>query len=64
MSFGGILLGAAVFLIIGIFHPIVIKMEYYFGKRSWWILLIREGYKKREVDKKGKLTVTLCVSDS
>ncbi len=40
MSFGGILLGASVFLIIGIFHPIVIKMEYYWGKRSWWILLL------------------------
>ena len=40
ISFEGILLGASVFLIIGIFHPIVIKMEYYLGKRSWWILLI------------------------
>ncbi len=40
MTFGGILLGASVFLIIGIFHPIVIKMEYYWGKRSWWILLL------------------------
>ncbi len=28
------------FLIIGVFHPIVIKMEYYWGKRSWWILLL------------------------
>lgn len=39
MNFGGIALGAAVFLIIGICHPVVIKMEYYWGKRSWWILL-------------------------
>ena len=40
MNFGGIELGAAVFLIIGICHPVVIKMEYYWGKRSWWILLV------------------------
>lgn len=30
----------ATFLIIGIFHPIVIKAEYYFGVRSWWAFLI------------------------
>ena len=40
MNFQGILVGAAVFLIIGICHPIVIKMEYYWSKRSWWILLL------------------------
>jgi len=38
MYFPGIIVGAAVFLIIGICHPIVIKMEYYWGKKSWWIL--------------------------
>ena len=40
MNFNGIIVGAAVFLIIGICHPIVIKMEYYWGKRSWWVLLV------------------------
>ena len=40
MNFNGIIVGAAVFLIIGICHPIVIKMEYYWGKRSWWVLLL------------------------
>ncbi|MBQ9888926.1 MAG: DUF4491 family protein [Bacteroidales bacterium] len=40
MNFGGIALGAAVFLIIGICHPVVIKMEYYWGRRSWWLLLV------------------------
>ncbi len=40
MSFEGIILGLSVFLIIGVFHPIVIKMEYYLGKRSWWMLLL------------------------
>ena len=38
MNFNGIIVGAAVFLIIGICHPIVIKMEYYWGKKSWWVL--------------------------
>ena len=40
MNFSGIITGVAVFLIIGICHPIVIKMEYYWGKRSWWALLL------------------------
>ena len=40
MNFEGIIVGAAVFLIIGICHPIVIKMEYYWGKQSWWVLLL------------------------
>ena len=40
MNLNGIILGAAVFLIIGICHPIVIKMEYYWGKRSWWVLAL------------------------
>ena len=40
MHFSGIILGAAVFLIIGIGHPIVIKLEYYYGKNSWWVLFL------------------------
>lgn len=36
MNFEGILLGLATFLCIGMFHPIVIKAEYYFGTRCWW----------------------------
>lgn len=36
----GFLVGIAAFVIIGSFHPLVIKLEYYFGKRVWWILLI------------------------
>jgi uncharacterized membrane protein HdeD (DUF308 family) len=35
----GILIGICTFLIIGIFHPIVIKAEYYWTKRCWWIFL-------------------------
>ncbi len=40
MSFEGILVGATVFLIIGICHPLVIKMEYHWGKQSWWVLAL------------------------
>lgn len=36
----GLLLGACTFLTIGIFHPIVVKTEYYFGTRPWWLFLL------------------------
>lgn len=32
----GLLLGLCTFLIIGLFHPLVIKGEYYFGQRCIW----------------------------
>ena len=32
-NFEGLAVGLATFLIIGVFHPIVIKSEYYFGVR-------------------------------
>jgi hypothetical protein len=40
MNFNGIIVGAAVFLIIGICHPIVIKLEYNYGKKSWWVMAL------------------------
>lgn len=40
MNWEGIIIGAAAFIIIGIFHPIVIKSEYYFSKRIWPVFLI------------------------
>ncbi len=40
VNFEGILLGLGAFLCIGLFHPLVIKAEYYFGVRSWWAFLI------------------------
>jgi hypothetical protein len=40
LHFEGLLIGVATFLIIGIFHPIVIKMEYYTGTRYWWTFLV------------------------
>ena len=36
MNYIGFLIGAATFLIIGAFHPLVIKGEYYFGVKCWW----------------------------
>lgn len=40
IHFTGILLALATFFIIGLFHPIVIKTEYYFGTRWWWLFLL------------------------
>ena len=40
MNFTGIIIGLATFLIIGIFHPIVIKAEFYLGTRCWWMFLL------------------------
>ncbi|MBQ7057158.1 MAG: DUF4491 family protein [Bacteroidaceae bacterium] len=36
----GLLIGLTTFIIIGCFHPIVIKAEYYFGTRIWWVFLV------------------------
>ena len=35
----GILIGLITFVIIGLFHPLVIKSEYYFGVKCWWVFL-------------------------
>lgn len=40
MNFSGIITGLATFLIIGIFHPVVIKAEYRFGSSCWWVFLL------------------------
>lgn len=36
----GLLLGLCSFLIIGLFHPLVVKGEYYLGVRCWWGFLL------------------------
>lgn len=36
MNFLGIIIAVVTFLVIGLFHPIVIKAEYYFGVKCWW----------------------------
>ena len=40
MYFTGLVLAVCTFLIIGVFHPVVIKFEYYFGTRLWWLFLV------------------------
>ena len=40
MNFVGLIIGISTFLIIGLFHPIVIKLEYHFGVKSWIIFPI------------------------
>lgn len=40
MNYTGVLVGLATFLLIGLFHPLVIKAEYYMGKKSWWLFFI------------------------
>ncbi len=40
MYFTGIVIAISTFITIGVFHPIVIKAEYYFGTRPWWIFLL------------------------
>lgn len=36
----GISIGLATFLIIGLFHPLVIKAHFYYGTDCWWWFLI------------------------
>ena len=40
MNFTGIIVGVATFIIIGIFHPIVIKAEYYWGTKCRRLILV------------------------
>ena len=36
----GIIIGLVTFVIIGVFHPLVIKGEYYFGLKCRWVFLL------------------------
>lgn len=36
----GLFIGICTFLIIGLCHPLVVKAEYYWGTKCWWIFLI------------------------
>lgn len=40
LNYIGLLIGVATFLVIGLFHPLVIKAEYYWGVKSWWLFLV------------------------
>lgn len=54
MYFDGLIIAVVTFLIIGVFHPIVIKSEYYWGVRCWPLFAVA-GI--------ALLTVSLFVSD-
>ncbi|MBQ8966485.1 DUF4491 family protein [Ruminococcus sp.] len=43
MNTTGMILGVITFLIIGMFHPIVIKAEYYFSKKCWFVFALAGG---------------------
>jgi len=40
MNWEGLIIGFSAFIIIGLCHPLVAKLEYYKGKNSWPILFI------------------------
>ena len=40
MNYSGIIVGISTFLLIGIFHVLVVKAEYYFTKSIWWLFLL------------------------
>ena len=39
LNWSGILIGLSAFIVIGVFHPVVIKCEYYFSDRVWPVFL-------------------------
>ena len=55
VNLSGIIIGAAVFLMIGMFHPIVIKAEYYFGTKCWPVFAVAGTT---------TLTISLLVADT
>ncbi len=40
IHYNGLIIGLATFIVIGVFHPIVIKAEYYIGKKIWPLFLV------------------------
>ncbi len=40
MNTQGLIIGFAAFIIIGVFHPIVVKAEYHLSKNVWPIFLV------------------------
>lgn len=40
MNFTGIVIAAATFVTIGLWHPLVIKVEYHWGTRPWVVFLM------------------------
>jgi len=40
IQYTGLLIGLIAFFAIGVFHPLVIKAEYYYGKKIWPLFLV------------------------
>ena len=40
LYFTGVIRAISTFFISGIFHPVVIKVEYYWGTGLWWLFLL------------------------
>lgn len=40
MNFTGIIIALLSIFTIGIFHPVVIKTEYYTGTKYWWVFVV------------------------
>lgn len=40
LNFSGIIIGVFAFVITGVFHPVVVKCEYYFSARVWPLFLV------------------------
>lgn len=40
MHFSGVIIAVITFISIGVFHPIVIKTQYYFSDKVWPVFLI------------------------
>lgn len=40
LHFTGIIIAVCTFLVIGLFHPIVLKTEYYTGVKYWWVFFV------------------------
>lgn len=40
MDYEGVVVGLCAFLVVGMFHPLVIKIEYYVGRRVWWVFAL------------------------
>lgn len=55
MYFTGIIIAAMTFLTIGLWHPIVIKTEYYFGTRPWVIYLYCTTFASLEMSDESQL---------
>lgn len=62
LSFESIFIGIASLVIIGLFHPIVIKCEYYFTKRIWPVFLIAGlAFLAAALFTKGLLSIVLAL---